>query len=254
MTQAIANQDFNVRIYGPTVIGNPFKSTATTPNDQVKVDITSAGVPVVNPSTGKTEIIPIPKYTEALGIGGVDGIQSVSMMPLMAPKFSIGTVFGTQATFRYMPKMNVKDVGEFSYFGFGIQHNPSIWFPNPLPVDVCVAFFTQTMKFDPLIVAKGTSFGVNVSKRFGPGALNVTPYVGFMLESSKLTFSYTPTAQISGSNLPPVDLPSVNFELEGVNKSRLVLGLSLKILFLNINADYNLGKYNSFTGGVMFII
>ena len=46
----------------------------------------------------------------------------------------------------------------------------------------------------------------------------------------------------------------VNLPLKGDNKSRLTLGLSLKLLFLNINADYNFSTYNSFTGGVMFII
>ncbi|HTR82687.1 MAG TPA: DUF6588 family protein, partial [Bacteroidota bacterium] len=46
----------------------------------------------------------------------------------------------------------------------------------------------------------------------------------------------------------------ISFELDGQNSSRLVLGLSLKLLFLNINADYNVSTYNSFTGGLMFII
>jgi hypothetical protein len=247
MAQAIANQDFIVRIYGPTVTGNAFKNNTTTPNDQVKVDVSSSGVSVT--SNGVNRVIPIPTQTTALGIGGVDGIQSVSMMPLASPQVSIGTLFGTQATFRYMPKYDLKDVGKFSYFGFGIQHNPGIWFPNPLPIDVCVSFFTQTMKFEPIIEAKGTGFGINVSKRFGPGALNITPYAGYMIESSKLTFSYTPTATVAGQTMPPV-----SFELDGANKSRLTLGISLKILFLNINADYNIAKYNSFTGGLMFII
>lgn len=106
------------------------------------------------------------------------------------------------------------------------------------------------MKFDPYIVAKSNAFGVNVSKRFGPGALNITPYAGFLVESSKLTFSYTPTATLAAG----VAAPPVSFELDGANSSRIVLGLSLKLVFININADYDIGKYNSFTGGVMFII
>lgn len=92
---------------------------------------------------------------------------------------------------------------------------------------------------------------MNVSKRFGPGAINITPYAGFMLESSKMKFTYDYT--VNGPGGTPIT-DKIEFELEGENKTRITLGLSLKLLFLNINADYNLGKNNSATAGLMFII
>ncbi|MGA7159438.1 MAG: DUF6588 family protein [Bacteroidota bacterium] len=254
LTNKIANTDFNIRINGPTVSGNQFVNNATTPNDQVTVTFSSRGItfPYTNPATGQTRdtTLTIPAKVFPLGFGGVADIQKLSLLPLGAPQLSIGTIAGTQLTFRYLPSVNSSGVGKFSYFGFGIAHNPGIWFPTPLPVDLSASFFTQTLKFDPYIVAKSTAFGVNVSKRFGPGALNVTPYAGFLVESSKLTFSYTPTATLAaGAVAPPI-----SFELDGANTSRLVLGLSFKLAFININADYDIAKYNSFTGGVMFII
>jgi hypothetical protein len=53
-----------------------------------------------------------------------------------------------------------------------------------------------------------------------------------------------------------IDTEEINiaFELEGENKSRLTLGLSLRLLMLNFNVDYNIGTYNSVTVGVMFTI
>jgi len=254
LTNKIANTDFNIRIKGPTVIGNKFVNNATTPNDQLSVTFSGQGItiPYTNPITHLTKdtTINVPGKVYPLGVGGVPDIQKLSLLPLGAPQLTIGTFVGTQFTFRYVPSYDVSGFGKFSYFGFGVAHNPGIWLPNPLPIDISASFFTQTLKFDPYINAKSTAYGINVSKRFGPGALNITPYAGFMLESSKMTFTYTPTATLAAG----AKAPQINFELDGANSSRVVLGLSLKILFLNINADYNIAKYNSFTGGVMFII
>lgn len=254
LTNKIANTDFNIRINGPTVSGNQFVSNAKTPNDQITVTFSSRGItiPYTNPVTNQTKdtTLTIPGQAFPLGIGGVPDIQKLSLLPLVAPQLTLGTIVGTQLTLRYLPSVNSAGVGTFSYFGWGIAHNPGLWFPTPLPVDLAASFFTQTLKFGDYIKAQSSAFGVNVSKRFGPGALNVTPYAGLLLESSKLTFTYTPTATLAaGATAPPI-----NFELDGANKSRIVLGLSLKLLFLNVNADYDIAKYNSFTGGLMFII
>ncbi len=254
LTNKIANTDFNVRIKGPTAIGNTFVSNTKTPNDQLSVTLSAQGItiPYTNPITHITKdtTINLPATVKLLGVGGIPNIQKLSFLPLGAPQLTLGTFVGTQFTFRYLPSYTITDVGKASYFGFGVAHNPGIWFPTPLPVDFSLSYFTQTLKFDPYINAKSTAFGVNVSKRFGPGALNITPYAGFLVESSKMTFTYTPTAVLANG----VKVPQVNFEIDGANSSRLVLGLSLKLLFLNINADYDIAKYNSFTGGLMFII
>jgi hypothetical protein len=254
LSNKIANTDFSIRINGPTASGNQFVSNATTPNDQVTVSFSSRAItiPYTNPATGQTKdtTLTIPAKAFPLGIGGVPDIQKLSILPLGAPQLTIGTVMGTQLTFRYLPNLNTSGTGKLSYFGFGIAHNPGIWFPTPLPVDLSASYFTQTLKFDPYIVAKASAFGVNVSKQFGPGILNATPYAGFLIESSKMTFSYTPTATLAAG----VVAPPINFELDGANTSRIVLGVSFKLVFININADYDIGKYNSFTGGVMFII
>jgi len=197
-------------------------------------------VPVTLPSTS----VPIP-------VTGL--LDNVTVVPLAAPQLSIGTFVGTQFTFRYLPSVKINsDIGEFKYFGFGIQHNPGIWFPTPLPVDISASFFTQTLDVGTIFSTKATAFGLNVSKRFGPGAVNITPYAGFMFESSKMTFTYDYNAPVPGTTTTTAQ--HISFELDGQNSSRLVLGLSLKLLFLNINADYNVSTYNSFTGGLMFII
>lgn len=244
----LAQATFNVTIGGPTIIG------ATT--DSVRVGFSglnqtfnvtniagvsgaNAAIPVVLPST--STVLPISGY-----------LENLSLLPLGAPQLSLGTIVGTQVTFRYLPEYELDaKMGKFKYFGWGLQHNPGIWFPNPLPINICASFFTQKLDLGTVFSTTATAYGINISKTFGPGALNITPYAGFMLESSKMTFTYTSQVDIGPGQSRPV---TVNFELEGENTSRITLGLSLKLLFININADYNIAKYNSLTGGVMFII
>lgn len=142
LTNKIANTDFNIRINGPTVSGNQFVSDAKTPNDQITVTFSSRAItiPYTNPSTGQSKdtTLTLPAQVFPLGIGGVPDIQKLSLLPLGAPQLTIGTVVGTQLTFRYLPSLNASGVGKFSYFGFGIAHNPGVWFPTPLPVDFSV--------------------------------------------------------------------------------------------------------------------
>ena len=44
----------------------------------------------------------------------------------------------------------------------------------------------------------------------------------------------------------------INFEMEAENKSAINLGLYLHLGFINVFADYNFARYNSFTGGMFF--
>lgn len=236
----ISNTVFTVELTGPTIIGPK--------TDTVKVKFPSQTIAVNTP--GGSQIYTIPENIINTGVTGL--LDNVTMVPLATPQLSIGTFVGTQFTFRYLPSVKLNsEIGELKYFGFGIQHNPGIWFPNPLPINICVSFFTQKLDVGTILSTTASAYGINVSKTFGPGALNITPYAGFMLESSEMTFDYTSTLSTPNGGTQQIH---VNLPLKGDNKTRLTLGLSLKLLFLNINADYNIATYNSFTGGLMFVI
>lgn len=234
---AIASQSFQVQMSGPTVVG--------TKSDFLKIVVPSQtidvnGVPYT--MNGNTQNI-----TDVTGV--LDGAATI---PLAAPQISIGTIYGTQATFRYLPEVEISpELGKFKYFGFGIQHNLGMWLPIPV-VDVAASFFTQKLNVGTLMEAKTTAFGLNVSKQFGFTFLNVTPYAGFMLESSKMTFGYDFPTYKDPNNPANDTFEHISFDLEGQNKSRLTVGLSLRLLVFNINADYNIGKQNSATAGLFF--
>lgn len=240
--QQMRGQDFSVGISGPTVVGKK--------EDSVRVQFHGKTFTVTDPNTGLSRQVTVPAETVALPVTGL--LEEAPGLPLASPQLTVGTLLGSQFTFRYLPEVEIdEEIGKFKYFGFGVQHNPSVWLgEDALPLEISLGYFTQTMSVGTLIEATATAFGINASKRLGWGALNLTPYAGFMLESSSMTFTYdyeldTPTGRVP---------QKITFELEGENKSRLTAGLSLKILFLNVNADYNWGRYKSVSAGVMIII
>ena len=230
----IMQQDIDVVISGPTIRGSK--------TDNVKI---SSGAITVTTSYGsKTIPASVTNLTDVHGLFGND----VTMMPSASPQLKIGTVFGTQAIIRYLPSYDIKDAGKFKFFGFGLQHNPGLWFSAPLPVDISVGFLTQKMELGTIVKFNALSYGVNVGKKFGWGLLSVTPYAGFILEKSKLEVNYTDTLQTSAGK----EITNINFALDGENTSKVNVGLQIHILALDIIAEYNLGKYNTLCGTVAF--
>jgi hypothetical protein len=240
----ITQLDFTVNISGATVIGDP--------TDYIEIDFSGADITFTDPGTGLPRTETLGADTITLDIGGFEAISDLSFLPLAAPQLSLGTVLGTRVTFRYLPSITLdEELGKFKYFGFGIQHNPGVLLPTPLPFDVGVGFFTQTLEIGTLFKAKTTAFGFNASKKLGVGPISITPYAGFMLEKSNIDIKYD--FILDEGTIDEQVIP-IAFELEGDNRSRIVIGLSLRLLMLNFNADYNIGKYNSVTVGVMFTI
>lgn len=241
----IRGKDYTVGIGGPTIIGSK--------TDSVKISFQGGQFTFRDP-LGTSRTVTVPSQKMALPVTGLLGdtqFLGKNMIPLAAPQLTLGTFAGSQFTFRYLPNYKIsEELGETKYFGWGIQHNPAVWFPVEFPIDLSASYFRQKINAGSIFEAKTTAFGVNVSKRLGWGALNLTPYAGYMIESSSMTFTYdyildTPTGKIP---------QRIVFDLEGENKSRITLGLSVKLLIVNVNVDYNIGTYNSYSAGVMIII
>ncbi len=251
----IKGQNFSVSIHGPNIMGDPL--------DDIQIDFSGTDVTYPDPyNPGQDLTETLGAYSWALtGVGGLGFLEDLSFVPLAAPQLSVGTVLGTRATFRYIPTIDLSSIpgvslfldeefGKISYFGFGLQHNPGVFLPTPLPLDVAVAFYTQTFKIgEEFFKVKTTAFGVNASKKLGIGPINITPYAGFMLEKSTIDIAYTYEVESLLGSPREIDIA---LHFEGENRSRIILGLSLKLLLFNINADYNIGKYKSFTFGFMF--
>lgn len=233
---AILQQDFAVTMSGPTIVGSN--------KDTMKIGFPGKTINV----SGNNYNLPTRNFT--LPVTGL--LEEASLIPLAAPQLTLGTFLGSQFTFRYLPEVEIDaKIGKFKYFGWGIQHNPMVWFSeDPLPFELSASYFTQSLKIGSLMDASASAFGINTSIRLGWGFLNLTPYAGFLIESSNIVWAYdyqigTPTSPIQ---------QRVTFEVEGENSSRFVLGASVKVLLVNVNVDINFAKYRTFSAGAMIVI
>jgi len=256
LIEEIIGMDIAVGISGATIIGSS--------EDNIEIEFKGKDITISNPLyglPGEEETITLSVEPEVITLpvaGFGDFLEEISFLPFAAPQISVGTVLGTRAVFRYIPKITMpgtdynEDMGEFNWFGYGLQHNPASWLPAPLPIDISAGFFKQTIKLGTLFQVKTTAFGFHASKRLGTRFFNVTPYAGFMLESSSMEFKYDFQVDVPGQTEPQEQ--RIELEFEGENRNRIILGLSLRLLVFNINADYNIGKYNSVTVGFMLAI
>ncbi|MCF7911526.1 MAG: hypothetical protein K9M99_03280 [Candidatus Cloacimonetes bacterium] len=233
--KAILEQEFLVNMYGPTIIG----SSA----EEIEIDFPAQYIDWEAPD-GSTGSELIPGQTIGTDINGI--LDGADALPFFAPQIAIGTLFGTMLTARILPAFDVKDLGEVSYYGGGLQHNIKAWMPLPIPVDISLAAFMQTLKLGEYVTANAFTAGINVSKTFGPEMFSITPYAGYMLENSNMEFSYD---FLISEEQDPV---KINFDIDGKNKSRLTLGSTFRLGITHFNIDYNVGEYKSVTIGLAF--
>ena len=191
-----------------------------------------------------------PKLVD-LGVGGL--LNGMKRIPGAAPQLKIGTVLGTRAIIRMVPEIKLGDsIGTFSYFGFGLEHNVAYWLEpltGKLPLDITVGFLTQNAKLDKSASFSATSYGMNVSSKFSLlGWLDVTPYTGFMLESTKLSVNIT--KQIDTPN--GLQSANIAFDIEGENSARFVLGASFRMAIINLNIEYAAAKASTLIAGLSF--
>ncbi|MBM4170002.1 MAG: hypothetical protein FJ215_12730 [Ignavibacteria bacterium] len=234
---AILSQEFSVNFAGPTVAGAK--------KDSMKVSFPGKSM-VVSTALGP-QTYTLPSHVFVLPVTGL--LEDATILPMAAPQATIGTVVGSQFTFRYLPEMEINaEIGKVKYVGWGVQHNPGVWLgEGKIPFELSASYFTQDLSVGTIFESSGTTFGLNASKQLGWGFLNLTPYVGYMIESSKMKFTYDYMIDTPAGKVPQ----KVNFELEGENTSRFTVGLSFKLLLVNVNADYNFGTYKSVTAGAM---
>ena len=227
LVEELISQDFDLNIHGPTIIG---------PEDE--------NIIVEFPDGQTVSTYDLDARSIELPVGGLFN-NKLSHMPMIAPQLGVGTIYGTKLYARYMA-FNLTNLGDFTYFGFGIQHNPKVYIPFPIPLDFSASFYKQSLKLGEYVSASATIYGINASKTIGPGFFNFTPYAGLMFECSQMEFKYE--YEVSGQEID-IEPVSVEFSAEGENNAKLTLGTALNWGIYNLNADYNIAKYNSFSMG-----
>ncbi|MCH8326025.1 MAG: hypothetical protein IIB83_05630 [Bacteroidetes bacterium] len=228
----ILSQEFNVAITGPTIIGS----------DAERVKVTFAG-PSFDVSGNSFDVA-----AQTFTLNDVKGfLNNLEILPTAAVQLGIGTFAGTNFMFRWLPDIDVKDLGKFSFWGVGALHNPAVWFDGEMPFDLAFGGFYQKLTVGTIFETKASQFGVYISKTLG-AIVAFTPYIGLTTETSTTTINYdyefdTP-AGVSKSN--------IKFELEGKNTVGFTVGASFKLAILNFNVDYKIANVKTISAGLNF--
>lgn len=179
-----------------------------------------------------------------LDVGGLE----LPMVGLGAWQVTVGTIYGTNATVRFLPPVRSQDeIGTLRYLGIGIQHNPMVWTRKKPKYNVAISLFSQMLRQGKFFTLNATAVGLTASRRFGWRWLNVTPYAGWMFEKSTMRLRYD--YEHSDGAIEPL-----RYDVTGENRTRLTVGSSFRVLVGNLNVDYSFGKYSSLSAGLTFIL
>ncbi len=170
--------------------------------------------------------------------GGLD----VDYLPLAMPQITVGSLFGTDFTARYIT-LDVDDYGKLDVFGWGVRHSIDQYF-SALPVDLSVGYYNQSFKVGEYMDAKTNVINLQTSITMPV----LTFYGGLGYESSNVDVQYIyEGADITGF---AEEGDEIRFEMEGANTIRATIGVCFNLGPIKIHGDYNVAKQNTFAVGL----
>ena len=177
-------------------------------------------------------------------IPGSSGIPGTGNNELLIPQLqlNIGLFSGFEMMLRGS-NYHINDIGEMSLRGFGVKYGLSDLLPETrVPLDMSVQVVYLTYGIDKWLNSGSFAMNLQLSANLMSSALKIFGGVGY--ESSSLKISTQKITDIGDAAIGDVSIL-------GENRFRVTLGTNLKILFLNTHIEYNLGKYNSASAGLM---
>jgi len=203
----------------------------------------------------------------------------MSTLIAAVPQIEIGSLWGTELLIRYIPPVEFdKNVGEFSFWGFGLKHSLSQYLPERWFDCAVQAAYQGTNLKNTVGVTQSTleanariwSGNIHVSKEFWK---TLTIYSGFNYENIDVNSSYTyvlpQEIQISLGLLPwtepgtvsqptpqqPGDQQPQTSDVNVTNtNTKFTIGASVCLGDLCFAADYSISKFNIFSFGLAYTI
>ncbi len=168
------------------------------------------------------------------------GVLDTDFFPMVIPQISLGLPLDIELSLRGGLNQNIDELGEISLLGYGgkIGLNQFIPFDIGILPRLSAGYYQTDLSIGDLVDMKNTYAGIQASKRL----LFLTLYGGYGIESSTMDVSYVNEETNT----------DVNFSVDGKNETRITAGLRLKLFFLSLNADYNVGEYDSYNLGLSF--
>lgn len=215
-------------------------------DDQKSYTVTPpAGYPQFKTATifgGDKTVVSFPPDTSLKFSGIAPGLVNTTLFPLATPQLTIGYLYGTSATIRFVtiPSSVTKDLGTITLFGLGAQHSVSQYLPD-LPVDLAGGLFYTRFSVGDYIKFNSFAIGAQASKKFSVLAV----YGGLQYENSSMNLQYI-------SDSPNAPNSQVDITLDGANKFRFTVGAGLDLMAVHLFADANFGSITNFSAGIGF--
>lgn len=178
----------------------------------------------------------------ALQYRGSDGLIDASLFPFAAPQLTVGGIAGTEALVRFVSTPSFGNDDQFpkaTLFALGARHNVGKYL-GILPVDLGVGVMYSSFKIGDIVKVTGVTAGVSASKTMSI----LTVYGLLAWEKSTMNLHYTST--------DPAVSGTVDVDLNGANSFRTGAGVELKLAFVRLFADANIGSVTHFSGGLSF--
>lgn len=173
-------------------------------------------------------------------------------MPLPMIQAGIGLIKNTAIDIRYMPMLNIGDIGKVNLFGIGVKHDLLQWIPGigdaiPMSLSLQAGYTSLNTELKILeqevsLKTKATTINLVASKKI----LMVTGYAGIGYNSSTTSFSADADFELSGIKFEE----KVQMDFESKNNLRANVGFRFNITVVTIQADYTFAEYPTATLGL----
>jgi len=184
----------------------------------------------------------------------------LKFIPSPMIQVGVGLPFNTELVARYLPKIDIPDVGNFSLIGFGLKNEFKEFIPGlkalPINLSVLLGYTKFSSSFDLNAPQTGSSnqtldfnaTGYTAKLLIGKSIPILTVYAGVGFNKSKTNVDLKGDYAIPGAVIGDVTNPfSLEFINSGVNAN---VGLRVKLAVIAFHFDYTLGKYRIINAGV----
>ena len=190
--------------------------------------------------------------------------ENIDFVPSGYLQASVGVIKGTEIKARFLPKMQYEDAS-IGLFGLGIQHDFTKLLPAdkilPVAISAVIGYTNINGDYDlsnaRLIEGENQRIEAEISSwTFGAVVSTKLPIINFYGGVNYITGkSVTDVLGTYRVNSGPFESETYEDPFSIVKKVNGVtgtLGTKLKLGFFRLNAEYNLGEFNTATVGINF--
>lgn len=187
------------------------------------------------------ELVSAPSGVTVTSLPKIPGGINLPLAPLGVLQASVGIYKGTEIMVRgmFLPAV-LKD--DLILAGGGIKWEFTDIIPGVSEfVNIAPQFAYQILRLGEVVNGNTLSFNIHASTDFIPV---VSPYLGIGFEKTSFDLEY----EFEGTG------ENIQLSVDGKNGFRATFGLALRLAFIRLNFDYNIGEFSSFTGGLAISI